>query len=325
MSSVLKVAIVSVAHMHVHSYASSFKAHSRTEVVGVWDNEPGRGREFAKQYGLSWFENLSELLAMSDAAVICSENNLHAEHIEAVCRAGKDVLCEKPVSGLGEHLDRIKHAVEASGVKFMTAFPCRFSPAYAEMKRRVNGGEIGTLRAIMATNRGQCPFGWFVEKSLSGGGAMIDHVVHVADLLRDMLGAEPINAIAQVGNNMHGQDWEDTAMVSLEYPGGIFATLDSSWSRPKSYKTWGDVMIKCVGDKGTISFNIFGQVMDLYTEKGHSEAGYGADLDASMIEGFIEACLDNKPIPVSLSDGIAATRVSLAAYESLNTKAPQLV
>jgi len=234
-------------------------------------------------------------------------------------RAGKHILCEKPVGVSNDDFARMTAAVEAAGVRFMTAFPCRFTPAYRRVRERIKAGEIGTIRGVCATNRGSCPFSWFVEKELSGGGAMIDHVVHVADLLNDLFRVAPTDVLAQIGNRMYGQDWEDSALVSLEYPGGVIATIDSSWSRPKGFRTWGDVMISFVGDRGVIELDLFSADVHRYGAEGHSVGSFGSDADALMIDEFVRACLDGREAEVPLADGIAAAQVAVRAYESLAT------
>ena len=321
----LRVGLVSTAHMHCASYAHHFGQHSRTSVAGVWDDNEERGEKFAADRGLKFFQRLGDLLDQSDAVCISSENNNHVVHIEHCATARKHVLCEKPIVANLNEFDRVRTVVAANGIKFMTAFPCRFSPAWQALKARVLHGEIGHIKAINATNRGSCPGSWFTDPTKSGGGAMIDHVVHVADLLRDLLDEEPTSVYAQTGNNMYGEDWEDTAMVTLEYPSGAFATIDSSWSRPKSYKTWGDVMIKIVGDKGVINLDMFGQAIEHYQNEGkvsHVAVGYGSDLDKAMVEAFIRVCLDDEPVPVTLEHGLAAVAVPLRAYLSLESKEP---
>ncbi len=294
-------------------------------MAGVWDEDVERGKKFAADRGLTYFDNLDDLLAQSDAVGIASENNNHARHIERCATARKHILCEKPVVAKFEEFDTVRTVVASNGIKFMTAFPCRFSSAWQTLKARVLHGDIGNIKAIHATNRGSCPWSWFIDPALSGGGAMIDHVVHVADLLRDLLDEEPDTVYAQTGNNIYGQTWEDTAMVTLEYPCGAFATIDSSWSRPKSYKTWGDVMIKVVGDKGVINLDMFGQGLDHYRNEGtlsHVSLGYGSDLDRAMVDAFIRVCLDDEHVPVTLEHGLAAVSVPLRAYESLKSKQP---
>lgn len=313
----LRVGLVSAAHVHTPSYAHQFSANPRSEIVGVWDDDAARGRAFATQRGLFFFESLEKLLEGCDAVAISSENMKHTEHIEVCASAGVHILCEKPIVPRREDFERVRSSVSKSGIKFMTAFPCRFSPAWKAAKEKIRAGAIGEIKAINATNRGQCPQSWFVQPSLSGGGAMIDHVVHVGDLLFDLFGEAPSKVQAQIGSNMYGgEDWDDTAKLTLNYANGVFVTLDSSWSRHWSFKTWGDVTIKIVGDKGVLNLDLFVQGLDVFSGS-HSVAGYGSDLDGAMVDAFIAACLDNSDIPVTLEDGLNAVEIAIRGYESV--------
>ncbi|HWA83522.1 MAG TPA: Gfo/Idh/MocA family oxidoreductase, partial [Fimbriimonadaceae bacterium] len=307
----LRVGILSVAHMHVWGYAGGLKRPD-VEIVGVWDDQPERLAKFCEATGIPRVDDIDLLLSQVDAVVITSVNTKHAELATKAANVGKHILCEKPL--VANEADAQAMLRAAKAVKVMTAFPCRYSPAFQRLRERVRAGEIGTIKAICATNRGRSPFDWFVVKSESGGGAMIDHTVHVADLLRCLLGEEPVRVQAQTGNNMYGQDWDDTAMLTIEFESGIFATLDSSWSRPQSYKTWGDVTMNVVGDQGVIELDMFNQAIDKYSEGDvtHSLAGYGSNLDAGLVDDFVRACVEDKPVPITAWDGIQAARVAIA-------------
>jgi len=308
--------------MHVWGYADGFKEHPDVEVVGVWDEVPERLAKFAESFAIPAVESIDELLGQSDAVVICSENTKHVGLAEKAAERGVDILCEKPL--VTNEADAQAMLRIAEKVKVMTAFPCRYSPAFTRLRERVKAGEIGPIKAVCATNRGRCPFDWFVEKPLSGGGAMIDHTVHVSDLLRVLLGEEPVRVQAQTGNNMYHKDWDDTAMLTIEFPSGIFATLDSSWSRHAGFKTWGDVTMNVVGENGLIELNMFGQEIDKYADGPvtHTLGGYGSNLDAAMVDDFVRACIEKRPTPITAFDGVQAARVAIAGYESAASGQP---
>jgi predicted dehydrogenase len=323
----VRIGILTAAHVHTGSYVHCLKKNPDAELVGLWDDDLERGEAYAEKNGLAFQRSLDELLAMVDGVVVTSENLRHAEFIEAASAKGKHVLCETPLAASDEEEGRIRKAVESSGIKLMTAFPCRYSPAFQRLVDRVKAGEIGAIKAICATNRGTCPGGWFIEPAKSGGGAMIDHVVHVADLLRTLLGEEPSRVQAQIGSNMYGMDWDDTAMVTIEFPSGIFATLDSSWSRPAGYKTWGDVTMNVVGELGVIELDMFGPAVDVYSNDGksHVSAGYASDMDYLMINEFVQAILADRPPKIGLHDGLQAARVAIKGYESARLGQPVAV
>jgi predicted dehydrogenase len=320
----VRVGFLGVAHMHSWAYAHGLKVNPRAEPIGVWDPDPARAKAFAEGTGLTSFEQAESLCEKVDAVIVTSENKSHAEHVEIAARHKKHAMCEKPIVTSAEEWERMSRAVSTAGTKLMTAFPTRYSPAFVRLKQRVDGGDVGKVIAVCATNRGRCPFDWFVEVDKSGGGSMIDHVVHVADLLWVLLGETPLRVQAQTGNNMHCQSWEDTAMVTLEYPSGIFATLDSSWSRPRSYKTWGDVTMNVVGERGVIELDMFNQQFEQFTDKDmrHTVAGYGSDIDVGLVEGFLNCVEKDTPPPVTGEDGWRAARIALAGYRSAKEGQP---
>lgn len=320
----IRVGIVSLAHLHAVGYAHALAHDTGAEFTGVWDDQPGRAETHAKNWNVPLSTDFDQFLTTVDAVIITCENRRHAELGTAAARAGKHILCEKPLVTSADEASLLMDAVESAGVILMTAFPCRFSPSYRRLKERVRAGDVGTVRAICSTNRGRCPFDWFVDSALSGGGAMIDHTVHVADLLRDLLGCEPTRVFAQVGNNMYSQSWEDTAMLTIEFENGAFATLDSSWSRPASFKTWGDVTMNVVGEGGVIEMDMFGQELQKYGEASpsHRTLGWGSSLDSLMVREFLEAIEQNRSPAATGLDGWQAARVALAGYESLQTGRP---
>ena len=320
----VRVGVLGVAHVHAPSYAHSLQNSKGAVALGHWDKDPEAARRFEEQHAGKAWEDREALLAQCDAVVIAGENLDHADLIESAAAAGKAVLCEKPLAASKEQADRIRAAVEKSGTMLMTAFPCPFSPAFESAQAKVESGEVGRVLAVCATNHGKCPGGWFTDPAKSGGGAMIDHVVHVADVLRRLLREEPVRVHAVTGNNMHGESWEDTAMLTIEYPGGAFATLDASWSRPESYKAWGDVTLKIVGEKGVIELDLFPQAVDWFSEKSgaHSQLGFGTGLDQRMVDEFIEAVRERRTPRVTMEDGLAASEIALAGYESARTGQP---
>ncbi|MCH7945226.1 MAG: Gfo/Idh/MocA family oxidoreductase [Armatimonadetes bacterium] len=323
----VRVGMLSVGHVHAPSYVFCCQSSPDAKLVGLWDKDPELARQFGSDFGCKAWDERDALIDACDAVVIAGENLDHADLIEAACAKGKAILCEKPLAASQDQVDRIETAVTESGALLMTAFPCPFSPAFESAVAKVESGEIGKVLAVCATNCGKCPGGWFTEKDRSGGGAMIDHVVHVSDLLRRLLKEEPSSVHAVTGNNMYGEKWEDMAMLTIDYPSGVFATLDSSWSRPKSYKTWGDVTMKIVGEKGVIEVDLFLQSVDWYSNKtgAHGLIGYGSDLDQMVVDEFTRAVREKTEPKISMQDGLAAARLVLAGYESAKNGQPVIV
>lgn len=296
--------------------------------VGIWDEDAGRGKEQAQAHGTRFFENLDDLLGENlDGVMVCSDNTSHCELVTRAASAGpKAILCEKPIATTLQDAREMVEACDKSGAFLGIAFPCRYSPAFHRARAMVQEGKLGDVLAIRATNHGMCPFGWFVEKERSGGGAVIDHTVHVADLNRVLLGQEAAEVYAEIGNRMYHQDWEDTGFLTITYAGGVFSTLDSSWSRPrKSFNTWGDVTMEIVGTGGVIWVDMFNQALTHYSEQAGKAnlAGWGSNLDAGLVNDFVaRARGDETTTLASGYDGLKALEVALGAYRSAETNAP---
>ncbi|MCX7799048.1 MAG: Gfo/Idh/MocA family oxidoreductase [Fimbriimonadales bacterium] len=315
----LRIGFLSVAHMHAYSYAAALLRLGGVEIAGVWDEVSERRTAFAAAFETVGFDSPEALAEASDGVIVTSENLSHIPLIELAAAAGKPVLCEKPLAASETDAARLMAALRSHPFPLMTAFPCRYAAGFRELRSRFESGELGDALAACTTNHGMCPFGWFVDVSKSGGGAMIDHVVHVADLLWVLFGEEPQTVYAQVGNRMYGQAWEDTAMLTLQYPSGRFASLDSSWSRPKSFKTWGDVTIQLVCERGVFELDLFAQELLHYGDEGPSLQArfYGSDMDEGLVRDFVSVVRGEIPSPIPAEDGLRAARVALAGYRSV--------
>jgi predicted dehydrogenase len=316
---------MSVAHMHAYSYASAINQLPNATLVGIADHDPERAKSAAKQFETRAYDRYEDLLSADiDAVVVASENVRHYDLTRMAAAAGKHVLCEKPLATTVADGRAMIEACSEAGVQLMTAFPCRFSPAVGRLKSAVDSGAIGKVLAIRGTNRGRCPFGWFTEPALSGGGAVIDHTVHVTDLMRWLTRQEVREVYAEIDNRMFRQDFDDLGFLTMEFEGGVFATLDSSWSRPKSFPIWGDVTMAVVGEKGTLTADLFSQNLVLYNDRtnGVEWHSWGSNVDLLMMDAFVDAIAGERAVPVSGEDGLRAAEVALAAYQSARQGVP---
>jgi predicted dehydrogenase len=154
----VKVGIMSFAHLHADSYALCLKQHPQAELVGIADHDATRAKAKAHQFETQAFNSYEALLASDvQAVIICSENAKHAQLAQMAAAAGKHILCEKPLMTRLEDGKAMLAAAQGAGVHLFTAFPCRFSPVFQQMRRMVQAGVIGELLALRGTNRGSNP------------------------------------------------------------------------------------------------------------------------------------------------------------------------
>jgi len=316
-----KVGIMSFAHMHALSYAACLNALPGAELAGIWDDNPKRGKKMAKDFGAKFTANMDKFLAGDmDAVIICSENIKHRPMVEAAAKAGKWILCEKPLATTVADAKAMIATCKKAGVGLGTAFPCRFAPTLIDARAQIQSGAFGEILAISATNHGQCPFDWFVDEKLAGGGATMDHTVHVADVLRWILDKEFTKVYCEKGNLLHKKQFktDDLGMLNLEMEGGIQVSHIASWSRAQSFPTWGDVTIEFIGTQGVLNVDAFNQKVNLYNDSTmrHTWEPYGDNPDLGLVGDFVNAVDERIAPSVTGEDGLRATEVTVAAYKS---------
>lgn len=325
----MRIGLLSAAHLHVDAYVANLRA-AGAEVVGLTDDDPGRGRAWCSAHGVPWVDSTGELLARDlDGVVVCSETAAHRRDIEAAAAAGLGVLCEKPLATTEVDAAALVAACERAGVPLLTAFPMRYSPPMREVADLLASGALGEVQAAMGTNQGELPMrhrAWFVEPTRSGGGALMDHVVHLADVLRWYLDDEVVEVYAATNRLLHAPTVtvETGGVVMLTFASGVFASIDCSWSKPDVYPTWGGLRLDLVGDEGVVGVDAFAQRLTVHGGSDGPLAWpeWGSDANQGLIDDFVAVLRDGRSPQVTGDDGLAATRVALAAARSAELGAP---
>ena len=320
----LRVGLVSFAHVHAPGIATTLGGLEAVDFVGIHDEDEKRGRAAAAAHATRWHPTLEGLLGASEAIVITSTNADHRRYTEAAAAARVHVLCEKPLATTAADARAMIDACRAAGVQLGTAFPVRSSPAVIALRAAIAAGALGRIRAVRAANPGQYPGAWFGDKRQAGGGAAMDHTVHAADAIRWLLGEEFARVQAELGSFIYGLDVEDCGVLTCDLAGGGFASIDCSWSRPQTFPTWGGVTLHVVGEKATVDIDVFRQALTHYDDTtGRARlVGWGDDLTARMVAGFVDAILTGRPVPIDGVDGLRALEVALAAYRSADAGRP---
>lgn len=324
----MKVGILSFAHLHAAGYARCIAALPDVELAAVADDDVARGKAAVAQFGGDWYADSRDLLARDDiaAVIITAPNAEHHALTLAAAAADKHVLCEKPLATTRADALAMIAACRERGVILQTAFPMRFSAPAIALRQLVRDGAVGVPLAAMTTNHGTLPApAWFSDPQLGGGGAVMDHTVHVTDLLRWTFEQEITRVYAEIDTRIHpGLPTDDVAMLMLELERGLFASLDPSWARPKTWPTWGGLTIDVIGDQGALSMNAFCQTLHSFDDRSgrYTRIPYSEGGDPGMIRAFCDAVRDGTPPPVTGEDGLRALEVALCAYVSARRREP---
>jgi UDP-N-acetylglucosamine 3-dehydrogenase len=319
----VKVGLVSFAHVHSPAYAAVLRDLEAADFVGITDEDADRGAGAADLFGVRFFDSAASLFEEVEAVVVCSENKNHARDVIPALQGGVHVLCEKPISTTIGDARAMIQASETSGSQLRTAFPVRYLPSVVRAREIVRGGALGRVLALNGTNHGQIPGGWFLDPELAGGGAVMDHTVHLADVLRWMLDVEVKSVYAEVDSFFGAGGTDDAASLA----DGAFATIDPSWSRGEGYPTWGDVTLRISGTSGVLDVDPFAQPLRTFDhETGAPSWSYmGEDMNALMLADFLRGVAEDDPSGASGLDGLRTLEVVLAAYRSGEDHEPKKV
>lgn len=324
MSDSIDVGLVSTAHLHAAGYAPILADLDGARFVGLADEDEGRGRKAANRYGISYYER-DDLLDEVDAAIVCSTNADHADHVAACADAGVDVLCEKPLAidhaSATEMVDRCADADVSLGV----AMPLRFSPPIRSLADALADGRLGRVHAINGTNRATMPGGWFADPVAAGGGAVVDHTPHIVDLVHHLVGERVTEVHAEGGTRFHDIPVDDVNVLSMELADGTSFLLDGSWSRPDNWPTWGGATIEVTGTEGVASVDCFEQNLQYTGDAGDTdvrEVSYGSDANRGLIEDFVTAVREGYAPEITGREGAEVVAVIDAVYRSMNRDEP---
>ena len=328
----MKIGIMSFAHHHAEGYIQSLKNIPGVEMVGIADEDAARSAEYASTFGVNHFRSYMELLeSRPDGVIITSENNKHRFLVEMAAAQKIHVLCEKPIATTLGDGKAMVDSCQKAGVILMTAFPMRFSPPVMEVKNKLDAGDFGSVFCFNSTNQGELPKKyrtWFVDKKLAGGGALMDHTVHLADILRWYLQSEAVEVYACANRIFYkdevAEDVETGGLISITFANGVFATIDCSWCRPPNWPTWGGLTFEMVTERGAVIVDAFKQNLNIYRKDIQYPTWkfWGSDPNLGMVNEFVNAIRQNRTPLVTGLDGYRALEIVLAAYESIKTKQP---
>lgn len=306
-------------------HARNIAALADARLAWVVDSDPGRGVPLADTYGARFSTSLARALADDevDAAIVASSTDVHEEHLLASVRAGKAVLCEKPIA---DSLDKARHCLDAARTANVVAaigFNRRFDAHHRAMHDRVRAGEIGNVESIHIVSRSERATP--PEAAHRAGGMLREKGTHHYDLAFWMAASEPVE-IFTAGGCLFDPGYArygdvDSAALTLRFASGALATFQ--FSRRTTYGN--DEMIEVFGSKGMLQSERQRRLgVSLY--QGQRVAADGmfagwferfAPTYAAELDSFVSAVRSGTPVEADLVDGLRAQAVAEAARESL--------
>jgi UDP-N-acetyl-2-amino-2-deoxyglucuronate dehydrogenase len=218
-------------------HARAIAATPGAELRAVHNRNAAKARAFAAEHGGDAEDDLGALLARSDIEAVCVTvpSGAHGEVAIRALKAGKNVLCEKPLEITTERIDLMTEAARQSGRILAAVFQSRLGAGAQRLKRAIDGGRFGRLAlcgAYVKWWRDPSYYSsstWKGTQALDGGGALMNQAIHSIDLLQWLVGM-PKRLGAQVGTVVHSIEMEDTASAWLEFPTGALGAIEAATS-----------------------------------------------------------------------------------------------
>jgi predicted dehydrogenase len=222
--------------------AEAMKSCKRAKLVGVISGTPSKIKDWQAKYQIPekncyQYENFDNIRDNRDIDVVyvITPNALHREHAIRAARAGKHVICEKPMAVNAREAREMVDACKQAGVKLLIGYRMHFEPKTLEIIRMRKAGDFGKVLFFQGLSgfRIGDPNQWRLNKQLSGGGAMMDIGIYSINGARYMIGEEPVWVTAQEVKNdpvKFRDGIDETITFQLGFPGGAVASCLSTYS-----------------------------------------------------------------------------------------------
>ena len=330
----LKVGIIGAGRIgSLHAKSICYNVPT-AKVVGITDVFAENAKKVAAELGIEKvYADYKEMLADPEveAVLVCSSTDTHADIAIEAAKAGKHIFCEKPVDLTPSKVEAVIAAVKEAGVKLQVGFNRRFDHNFANIRSMVNDGKIGDVHIVKITSRDPEPPS--AQYAAVSGGMFIDMTIHDFDMACFMAGSEVTevyaNATCLVDPAIGAAGDVDTAIISLKFANGAIGVIDNSRRAAYGY----DQRVEVFGSKGAamasndtptnvVYMGADGVVADkplyFFLER------YMQSFRDEMLQ-FVDAVLEDKPVPATGIDGLNAILIALAAKKSVAEGRPVLI
>jgi predicted dehydrogenase len=247
----LKWGIAGCGRFAEKTFIPAIQMLRKNDVVSLFSNSKERGNDLAKKFGISGsFFDYDEFLKSGISCVyVSSANAHHYEQVIKAAKAGKNILCEKPLSVNSTEAEEMVKACEDNGVQLALNYVYRFNPLIRKARELIGGGYIGNLVSInLNFNIDFVPGSNFrFNKSLSGGGALRDLGTHMIDLLR-FFGGEIKSIDGFIDNIIYKSEVDDFAAAIVQFENEGYGYFNVSFNNKKAFNR-----IDILGHKGALN------------------------------------------------------------------------
>ena len=327
-------AIVGLGTLALNQILPAFGKSKYCRITALVSGDREKSRKIAGQYGipdrsLYDYKTYDQLAQNPDVQVIyiVLPNSMHAEFVLRGAKAGKHILCEKPMSTNVKDCERMIAACKAANVKLMIAYRQQYEPMNRQIIKMIKEGKLGTVKTFVATN-GQNqgdPSQWRQKLALAGGGCLPDVGIYCFNAARFLTNEEPSEAVAfttQPKDDPRFREVEETCGFTLRFPSGLIATCTTGYGVHRTQ------FLRVEGDKAWAELSPAFAYTGLKLKTNKTEDGHNVLSEPSIEEkdqfalemDHMALCVQKNLQPHTPGEeGLHDQRILDALYESART------
>lgn len=322
-------------------YAQTLHRQRRSDrIVNVYSRTEENAKRFSGEWGIpAWTTDLGDAIRHEDAdvVIVALPNHLHKEAVIEAARAGKAVLCTKPLARTAQEAKEVLDEIEKAGVFAGYLEDLVYTPKTLKSLKSVRDGALGDVMWVRSRETHGGPHSdWFWDVEKAGGGAIVDMGCHCIEIARDFIGKDikPVEAMCWADTLVHPIDAEDHGIGMVRYENGAIGQFEVSWA----FRGGMDLRDEVSGTEGTIWMNHFlrtgyemftsGESGGYVAEKAETDVGWlfpvGDEVVAlgyvDMFTDMFEAMDEGRGPMETFYDGYVVNAVMDACYRSVESK-----
>jgi predicted dehydrogenase len=322
----LGVALVGLGNLSTNQLAPALQKTTHCRLAGIVTGTPAKAVRWKARYDIPDrsiydYESMWRMADNDDIDFVhvVTPNGLHADHSIAALRAGKHVLCEKPMEVSVERCEAIIAAAKEAGRQVAIGYRCQFEPHHLELVRLARERTLGEAKMIEAGfgfTIGD-PNQWRLDRELSGGGPLVDVGVYALQSARMITGEEPtrVSALTTVTDPVKFDEVEESMTFQLGFPSGVLADCRTS------YRVRGLNGVTVYAERGSFgmepAYNYGGNRG--WRSDGQPLEFEEIDMFAAELDDFATCIMNGTPTRVPGEEGLRDVSIMMAAYEAART------
>lgn len=319
----LGIALVGLGGYSGGQLAPALQETQYCYLAGIVTGTPSKAVEWKQRYNIpdrniynyQTFDKIKDNKDI-DIVYVVLPNALHAEYVIKAAKAGKHVICEKPMAITVEDCDRMIAACKEAGKMLSIGYRLHFEPHNMEIMRIGQKKQFGNIKRLIAENGFSGAGGWRLDKQLAGGGPLMDVGIYCVQGCRYTTGIEPVAVWAQEGPKTDPDKFrsvEESLTWQMEFPNGIIAECKTSYAQSMN-------VLRAEAENGWAELSpafAYGGINGK-TSKGDLNFGQ-VNQQARQMDDFAQAIVNNRPTPVPGEMGRQDVKILQAIYQAMQS------